>query len=101
MRHLETSLLEEIEGRVTRISQVQHELARQKQVLIEARTQLRLGRPAPAVIARIEEECPSLVVEAAPDPAPAAAPPRLRSIKVTGPRPGGPAASPHPLPTGA
>ena len=55
--HIDRSLMIEIEGRIARISQTQHELARQKQKLIEARVQLRIsGRLPYAVVASLEEQ---------------------------------------------
>jgi hypothetical protein len=53
---IDRSLMSQIEGRIARISQAQHELARQKQELIEMRTQLRIsGRLPHSILAAIEE----------------------------------------------
>lgn len=53
-RQLQTSLLlTEIDRRIDDISQAQHELARQKEILIQARTELRTARVSAVVRAEI------------------------------------------------
>ena len=53
---IDRSLMSQIEGRIARISQAQHELARQKQELIEMRTQLRIsGRLPYSILATMGE----------------------------------------------
>jgi len=60
-KRIEDALLAEIRRRVARISEQQHELARQYRILTRAATQLRVGRSAEAVLAQVREESPELL----------------------------------------
>jgi len=56
-RSLTCQMMSQIEGRIASISQTQHELARQKQELIEMRTQLRIsGRLPHSILATIQAQ---------------------------------------------
>ena len=53
---IDHSLMSQIEARIARISQAQHDQARQKQELIEMRTQLRIsGRLPNSILATMAE----------------------------------------------
>ena len=60
-REIERSLLAEILSRLERLSDAQHRLARDRQILSRAATHLRLGKSAEAVLAEIQEQCPELL----------------------------------------
>lgn len=60
-REFERSLLAEIRGRLERLSEAQHQLAREHCILAEAATRLRLGKSAEAVLADIREQSPELL----------------------------------------
>ncbi|HEY7038682.1 MAG TPA: hypothetical protein VID28_07520 [Methylomirabilota bacterium] len=53
---LDGSLLAEITRRLKAISETQHELARQQQILARAATQLRTGKGGQTVLAEIREQ---------------------------------------------
>jgi hypothetical protein len=55
------SLLAEIRSRLERLSEVQHRLARDRRILSDAATRLRLGRSAEVVLAEIREQSPELL----------------------------------------
>jgi hypothetical protein len=57
----EQELLGRIVTQITRCSEHEHRLARRRRILQEAATQLRLGRPAHAVLAQIHEQVPEAV----------------------------------------
>jgi hypothetical protein len=54
-RELDRSLLAEIRSRLERLSETQHQLARDHRILTDAATRLRLGKSAEAVVAEIRE----------------------------------------------
>jgi hypothetical protein len=60
-RELDRSLLAEILGRLERLSETQHQLARDQRILTDAATRLRLGKSAEAVLAEIREQSPELL----------------------------------------
>jgi hypothetical protein len=60
-REVEGNLLVEIVGRLERLSEERHRLARDQGILIRAATQLRLGKSAETVLAEIREQCPELL----------------------------------------
>ena len=60
-REIERSLLAEILSRLERLSDAQHRLARDRQILGRAATHLRIGKSAEAVLAEIREQCPELL----------------------------------------
>ena len=55
-RETESELLARIRGRLERLSEAQHRLARNHHILVRAATQLRLGRSAESVLAEIREQ---------------------------------------------
>jgi hypothetical protein len=55
------SLLAEIRSRLERLSEAQHRLARDRRILSDAATRLRLGRSAEVVLAEIREQSPELL----------------------------------------
>jgi hypothetical protein len=55
------SLLAEIRSRLERLSEAQHRLARDRRILRDAATRLRLGRSAEVVLAEIREQSPELL----------------------------------------
>ena len=60
-REFERSLLAEIRSRLERLSEAQHQLAREHRILAEGATRLRLGKSAEAVLADIREQSPELL----------------------------------------
>ena len=60
-REFEGSLLAEIRRRLERLSETQHQLAREHRILTDAATRLRLGKSAGAVLAEIREQSPELL----------------------------------------
>ena len=60
-RVIESDLLGEIRSRIERVSEARHRLARHHRILAEAATQLRLGRSAEVVLAKIREQSPALL----------------------------------------
>lgn len=58
---LDRSLLAEIRTRLERLSETQHQLARDHRILTDAATRLRLGKSAEAVLAEIREQSPELL----------------------------------------
>lgn len=60
-REFDGSLLAEIRSRLERLSETQHQLARDHRILTDAATRLRLGRSAEAVLAEIREQSPELL----------------------------------------
>lgn len=60
-QEIERSLLTEILSRLEQLSDAQHRLARDRQILGRAATHLRLGKSAEAVLAEIREQCPELL----------------------------------------
>jgi hypothetical protein len=60
-RELEVALLAEIRSRLERLSETQHQLAREHRILTDAATRLRLGKSAGAVLAEIREQSPELL----------------------------------------
>jgi hypothetical protein len=55
------SLLAEVRSRLERLSEAQHRLARDRRILSDAATRLRLGRSAEVVLAEIREQSPELL----------------------------------------
>ena len=60
-REFEGALLAEIRSRLERLSETQHQLAREHRILTDAATRLRLGKSAGAVLAEIREQSPELL----------------------------------------
>jgi hypothetical protein len=60
-REFMNSLLAEIRSRLERLSEAQHRLARDRRILSDAATRLRLGRSAEVVLAEIREQSPELL----------------------------------------
>ena len=60
-REFEGALLAEIRSRLERLSETQHQLAREHRILTDAATRLRLGKSAGAVLAEIREQSPGLL----------------------------------------
>jgi len=60
-REFDGSLLVEIRSRLERLSQTQHQRAREHRILTDAATRLRLGKSAEAVLAEIREQSPELL----------------------------------------
>lgn len=60
---VESTALVEINRRAAEVSERQHEMARQQRLLTRAATQLRLGRSATLVLAKIREQSPELLLD--------------------------------------
>ncbi len=60
-RELNSSLLAEIRSRLEQLSEARHRLAHDHRILIDAATQLRLGKSAEVVLAEVREQSPELL----------------------------------------
>jgi hypothetical protein len=81
-QQLNSSLLVEIRSRLEWLSEERHRLARDHRILIDAATQLRLGRSAEVVLAEVREQSPELLRNYR-DIQLTLVPPPLRSIRRT------------------
>src|SRR5258708_30062168 len=77
-REFDGPLLAEIRSRLERLSETQHQLARDHRILTDAPTRLRLVQSAEAVLAELREQNPQLLPDYCHIQLPLAAPP-LRS----------------------